>query len=692
MPDSIVFRCTNCKKAYKVGGRHAGRNFRCTNCQAHIVVPNTSTNSGRQVPVPEFFAPEVDMDAGNEVVFKQTDSQRRASIAPTRVFSRQRETGLAQPAEVKTGGGKGALIAVVLAVVVVGGGAAAFFLMNGSPDTNNAPTVADNTGTKVKSPIGNDHELRDKLLEESSKSDVTPARLLKILTEAHTAKLARSVIAELTDRAVAKIYAENGSGVPNAKIFVFAGDLEDADKQSDANQMYSVIVGKESDNNTQTDDLKRAHKKLGNAYFDFAKSKELVKELLPWSSFLELDDIPSRLAALTKKTKDGWMKQNDYVASSSFEAELVDKKEVLDSLIKESPYLWVSAPVKTAFKKTRLGKTRDWNVTAIEPIVCISETSIDEDKIVELIDKMLQALAFYKKEFVEPLDLKRLQPANLTTQGERNSAPFVIFLFDDYATWNKYLRENTTAGREAEEFNWFTEYDTGRLSSCLPYNGKTERSILTAFNILFIDHYLPSVPTKRMPRGIPNRFTNYVMKSGFTSSFEATSSRENEEGELVPNYFSGLANSRENMVEKRKPFKWNGSGTTGYGGPLVTVKQMVASKSDLEMIEFVFKNVSGYGWNEDGIEWIKKEFAPDTWSTWVMTNMYTREFIAFLFSYKESGQRKYNEKFLEWYKAELDGELSDDNQVEVFSRIFEIKDDKGWAEIDKDFGTWIEQD
>ncbi|MCF6228075.1 MAG: ELKS/Rab6-interacting/CAST family protein [Planctomycetes bacterium] len=608
MPDSIVFRCTSCKKAYKVGGQHAGRNFQCTNCQAHIVVPTTSTNSGMQVPLPENFAPEVDMNAGSEVVFKQTDSQRRASIAPTRVFSNQRDTGLTQPSEVKSGG-KGALIAVILAVVIVGGGVAAFFLMNNAPNANNSPTVADNSEKDIKAPNGGVNELRDKLLEESSKSDVTPARLLKILAEARTAKLPKSVIAELTDRAVAKIYDENGSGVPNAKIFVFASELEDADKQSDANQMYSVIVSKEASHSTQTDDLKRAHQKLGNTFFDFAKSEELVRELLPWSGFLELDDLQSELDALIEKSKDGWMKNIYHSSAKEFESDLKAHAERLEEIKKESPYLSISAPIEAAFRQTRLGKSKDWFVVAIEPIVCIAEASIDKDATVELIDKMVHALNFYKKEFVEPLGLKRLQPANLETQEERDTAPFIVFLFDDRDAWIKYLNENTVASVDTDNLKWFTEYDNGRYSSYFDNSDRQGAQVLATFKVLLMDHYHPRVPTKRVAKGtMPNRFTGYMINKGITRSFSATSSIENEDGELVPHYFAGRKSTRAKMSAEKKPFKWEGTRANNYGGILVNTKQIITSNSDSEVAEFIFENVEKRDWNEEGMASIKKIF------------------------------------------------------------------------------------
>lgn len=701
MPDSIVFRCTSCKKAYKVGGQHAGRNFQCTNCQAHIVVPATSTNSGMQVPLPENFAPEVDMNAGSEVVFKQTDSQRRASIAPTRVFSNQRDTGLTQPPEAKSGG-KGALIAVVLAIVIVGGGVAAFFLMNNAPHANNSPTVADNSEKDIKTPNGGVNELRDKLLEESSKSDVTPARLLKILAEARTGKLAKSVIAELTDRAVAKIYAENGSGVPNAKIFVFAGELEDADKQSDANQMYSVIVSKEADKGSQTDDLKRAHKKLGHAFFDFAKSEELVKELLPWSGFLDLDDIESRLNKLISKSKASWMNKADSISAKEFEDELKGQAKKLQVIKDESPYLEVSAPIEAKFRKTRLGKSKDWNVVAVEPIVCISEASIDSDSTAALVEKFVLMHDYFKREIVEPLGLPRLQPANLKDQKERDTAPFVIFLFDDRDAWADYLSENTISSRDTSGLLWFTEFDNGRLSTFFDaHSTQAEEKALRAFLILLFDTYCPQAPTKRTASGDSGtRFKSYFMNIGFYGAFEIKQTIEDEDGEIQVIRFAGSETVRKRLTFDRTAHEWvDGARKGGFGGPLLTPKQIVQGSSVEEYGQFILSNIPNYGWNEAGIKWMEGAIKNGRVSSLgnmkfidLVRNGYTTEFASFLFSFKSGDTFKYRKRFLAWYNAENKGETRTEEQLVVFERCLEIKDEADWQKLTEDFHKWQEQD
>ncbi|MHC4840815.1 MAG: hypothetical protein ACYTDT_07595 [Planctomycetota bacterium] len=99
--------------------------------------------------------------------------------------------------------------------------------------------------------------------------------------------------------------------------------------------------------------------------------------------------------------------------------------------------------------------------------------------------------------------------------------------------------------------------------------------------------------------------------------------------------------------------------------------------------------MEGYGWNEEGLEWIKRVFAPSSRNSSNLTRGYTAEFISFLFSYKKDDKLVYREGFLKWYHKDLKGELTTENQLEVFETAFSIKDEADWKALADDFEKWI---
>ncbi|MHC4840816.1 MAG: hypothetical protein ACYTDT_07600 [Planctomycetota bacterium] len=466
--------------------------------------------------MPESFAPEVDMDAGAEVVFKQTDSQRRASVDPTRVFVKQRETGLTTPAEVKSeGGGKGLIIAAVL-VLVIGGGAAAFFLLGGNPPTNTPVATSNNNSDETNDPdTPADKPLREKLLEESNTDGVTVVRLLAILKEAEKAKLELDVRKTLSSRAVAKVVSEKGGKASNGDLFELSDNLEHDGDQSGADQICRVIVDREKATLPPTEDMIKAQGKLGLVFLDFDAIELVLNEVFEWKAALEIVDVKERFDSLKEKAKGNWIGKAHAGKVEAIQEEILAAKERLDKLQKDNPYLLIAAPIIADFRKTRLGKTKSWRLHTMEPIICIAEASIDEFSAEDLLTKFVEIHDFYMANVVEPLGLKRLQPAHIEDQTERENAPFIVFMFDDRKSWGKYLQENTSSSADASRIIWFTEFDNGRFSCFHDGGDQSEANSKVGFHYLMVDYYHPRVPTERVTGGnMTDRFAHYIFNEG----------------------------------------------------------------------------------------------------------------------------------------------------------------------------------
>lgn len=689
MPDTIAFRCTNCKKAYRVGQVNAGRSFQCTNCKADLTVPLNSTNSGVLAPLPQVITREVDMDAGNEVVFKQTDSQRRESINPTKIFTRERQTGATMPADVQQKSGKGLLVTVIAILILGGAGAGVYFLQHSN--SKNEDSGVSGPGDASKNTVAGasikEKTLGEKLIEESEKPDVTPKRLLEIVQEAAKAKVSKNLMSSLHYRAVEIIISTQGGDLSIKELFAFAKQMERSGYQEGAERIYNMIIGRESGKDVPSDDLKKAHEKLGDIFFNLDELDSLVAELENWPFLSGVDKLKSALVALKEKANSNWLNKALADEAKGIKADLEEIKAELDAIKKDMPFRLEITELEAEFRKTIFARLYSWKVIARKPFVFFMQSGIDEVDGNRLMDKFQSFHNFYIKEFVTPLGLSLTQPSSIADEAKRAEAPIVFFLLNSPKSWQKYLRAFTSKSTVETQLNsWHAEYQNGRVSGLYGGGSSTEAGILDGMRTVIINYYHPDTPKDDQENAIPKSwFNSYVLSTGFDLAMRTQTTDNN--GETT--YFAGSQLYRAKMTSERTPFLWDGKRPSGFGGPIVTPKQMVTARSEKELMDFARNNIKGYGWNKAGLKWAKRIFASkQTKNISDLTRGYTQEFLSFLFNFKSKNRLKYRKQFIQWFHAEIKGEVTAENQAASFEKIFEVKDDSDWKNMDDDFAAW----
>jgi len=693
MADVITFSCPQCQMPYRVANAHAGRAFACKNCNHQLFVPHASIPPGAVV-VPQ--EPEVQLDAGQQVI-RKTDSARRATVDPTRMITRN--SG-AHPAVVPPAGSAPGtkpksktplLVAVVGGLVLIGAVAGMYFgNVFGSGHTAPAPNgpVADANGPAT--PVKNEAAERDQILQALNAPGRTGPEMIGLYKRAVAAKLERPDVSMVVREAVERIHSENGQGLTDDAILDF-GELLAADKYTNEPARMYLLVAKRWLGKPDTPaSFARAQKLRKLEKLDFQALLTRADEVVQTGVIDAAHTLREELVKLSDASENGWVETAVAERVAVIDKELVAHQAEVERLRAEDPFAFVAAKARNTFKGQRVSTRSTWSIHVSDPVLIYCERRKGETEEADrlyylaLVQGVEQFVRFYRDEFAKPMGLKRVLPMDITDESERELAPLEILVFHDRATWRPYLSD-MRARVDTSRLSHHTDHGSGRLSYVYDGTQTSMVNLVTMLTYHCIDTWHPRVKeTKDKPA-----FKTFVIETIMPAAISLYETQGGGEDARYT-FFRPDTRWQRQMATWRKPFAAQPNNSIdSFGGPGVTLRDMIKMQSAGEFVDAFEKNIKTYaGWEEERIKTIASSMrSPNSPALNTVLSAYFRGFAMFLWHFEKDGKPKYRDGFRKYLLADLQGAVTGPNQEEEFAKALGLNE-AGWKEIEADFLTY----
>lgn len=690
MADVITFSCTQCQMPFRVAVSNVGRGFVCKNCGKQLVVPSASTPMA-PVVVPQ--EPQVQLDAGEQVI-RKTDSARRASVDPTRMITRNSGAHPAvvpppqgayapPPAKSKTPMIAGAVaIGVVLLVVV---GLAVGGVFSGSKPVapqGNSPTAQGPTN-EVKKEAGE----REKILAELLAPGRTGPSMIEVYKRAVAANLDKTEQASVARDAADRIASENGQGLTDDAVLDFAQLLAGKDYVTEPARLYQMIARRYVGKPDPPPAFERAQKLRKLDKVDFAALLSRADAVVESGVIETADALRAELVKMQEASEAGWVDSASAARFAEIGKELDTQQAEVDRIQREDPFQFVAARSRRAFNTQRVSTRSAWGVHASDPVIIYyerhkgEEEDYDQRYYAESIAGIEQFVAFFRKEFIEPMGLRRSLPQAIKDADERERAPLEILLFHERSSWRPYISD-VKARVDTNRQNHLTEQASGRLSYL--HEG-TEASLVNLMTMLTHHCIETWHPRAKETKDKPS-FQTYVIETILPANISLCKRTPDGDSTKFEFYHHDTRWQRQLGVW-RKPFAAQPNGSIdSFGGPGVTLRDLVKVTGANDFVDAFEKNIRTYaGWDDQRIKGVVDAMRlPNSQPLNVVLGGYFRAFGMFLWHFEKDGKPKYRDGFRRFLLADLEGKVKDDVQVEEFQKALKL-DEAGWKQIEAEF-------
>ena len=682
MADAISFTCPDCSKAYKVAGEYAGRQFACKQC-------------GNQITVPAVFAePQVEMGSGTAVM-RKTDSGRVVQVvAPTQAFSRQRETTIiaAQQAPKKSPlpilVGVGAVILIV-AVLGIAAAFGAFSSSTGDGQDHAAGPIGANQG--AKDPDAPKVSRREEIMNRLNTPGLVLRDFLSLYRQAQEAKLASADLSLLAESVVKAAWEEQGGELSDADLMALALELKGMRNDVPTDTLRRTVVERYRGKKDKPEVWAQAQGLLGRQFYDFGPQVTRATELHDSGVLTGADLLANELREIEKKSDEGWVLKPQFERLQAI-ATLLDELAIeLGRIARNEPFRLVTAQVRREVSAERFHGRGKWLVDAGEPLIVFAEigrrSSESETRPeAERARKSAAAiLDWYRANVATPLALTRSVPAGIEAQAERDKAPIVLVLFATQDSWRAYLSD-LRAGIDTARNKTFIEHTRARLSGVLPADQSETNDLLYGLACMAVDLWHPKAPRELDDKAEFRRATTY-----FLSRYFAACISKADDSYAPRDFLQDSGAHRRFLARWLKPFEQDAvnGGVNSFGGPVARVKDLVAMKDAVDFPDIFEKHISGYGWPEDVARGTVASMRTDSRTLALVMQQYCIGLIMFLYHHEDGGKPVYREKLLKYFKLDLDGTVTKDNQLEVFTKTFAL-DEGGWTALEAQFRKYQE--
>lgn len=685
MSDVISFNCSGCSKPYRVATSYAGREFACKQCGTHLCVPQPGQQAGLTIE------PEVELGSGGEVM-RSTPSGRRVAADPTRVFVKQRETSNRMSA-VGTEGApvaksrKGLLIVLVVILLLAGGGvggAWAAGLLGSAPVGNSATARAGNTPEQA--PDVKEETERERILKQLDGPGQTSRDLLKLLESAEQAKLETGDLLLIGRKAVDAIGAEGGAGYTDTELMALAGRIERLNAQMEAASLYGLVIEHNRGKPEKNPEFEQAHTKLGHHLLDYTASAKLAAELRDSGLIEGMDKLHDEILAMEKRADEGWAALADKVRLDEINKLLGDGRAELDRILADEPWRLKVAEAERAFKAEKAGGIGTWVTFWRDPFVIFVQLQGREDKAAaeQRIDHALFCAAefpqFFEEELRKPLGLKRTLPDDLSQQ-QRDEAPIVVKLFKDASHWQAYMRDQGYKKFDGMEARTATEPGKGHVSLVFTDQRTSMGAFIRALIDVVLYNYHPRAPKTRAEDDSFRAYSAWFLEAFLHTAVSMTRARISGQQLTELEFMFNDPDTAKALGRWKKPFeKDTDQRVVSFGGSLLNVRDFLEARSAEDLEARTKARMEKFpGWTEPDLLLYgdpRQLRAIDGW--------YFRGFYSFLFHWGPDGKPKYREKLLKFIKADLDGEVDQENPLPVFEKAFGL-DAAGWKKLEADW-------
>lgn len=691
MADVITFSCTRCQLPFRVASSNAGRAFQCKNCGTQLVVPQASQPM-EPVIVPQ--EPEVQLGAGQQVI-RKTDSARRASVDPTRMITRNSGAHPAvvppagpgfAPAPARKGNmpllvglGTLGLVSIVLAILFLGG------VLGGSGGASPAPELQPAAQANT-APAPRQLSEREQILNVLTAPDRTGPRLIELYQRAVASRLDKPDQASVAREAVVRIESESGQGLSDDAILDFGETLSAGGYRNECQRLFGMIARRYQGKPDAPAAYARAQKLRNLEQADFAPLLARADQLVQAGVTDGAKALHEELQQLSQAAVDGWVDHAAALRAVQIDQELKTQEEEVERLRRDDPFRFVAARAVHLFRSQKVATRNQWGVHIQEPVIVYYAVRKDESeetaryRNLEAIHAAAQFVSFYRREFVEPMKLSRSLPTELADADLRNQAPVEVLLFETLAQWRAYLSD-VRARIDTNRETHLTEQASGRFS--FVYDGSTRAlaGLVTQLTRHCIETWHPRARETRDKAA----FQTFVLESPIAAVISLT---QRKPGGDDPEFDFFATDERvvRQLAGWRGPFKSEDTAISAFGGPAVTLRDLVTMRNAGDFIDAFERNIRKHkGWKEEQIKGVVDSMrSPNSELLSTVAVPYLRAFHVFLWHHARNGKPRYRDAYRRFLLLDLQGKVTETNQLEQFNAAFGLND-AGWKELEAEF-------
>ncbi|MBK8208302.1 MAG: hypothetical protein IPK87_16115 [Planctomycetes bacterium] len=682
MADAISFTCPDCSKAYKVAGEYAGRQFACKQC-------------GNQLTVPAIFAePQVEMGSGTAVM-RKTDSGRVVQVvAPTQAFSQQRETTITaaqqarkkSPLPVLVGVGAVVLVAVVLVTALALG---AFSSSVGDGQDHPAGPIGANQS--AQDPDVPKVSRRDDIMNRLNTPGLALRDFLSLFRQAQEAKLDSADLSLLAEAVVKAAWDEQGGELSDADLMALALELKGMRNDVPTDTLRRTVVERYRGKKDKPEVWAQAQGLLGRQFYDFGPQVTRATGLHDSGVLTGADVLANELRDIESKSDEGWVLKPQLERLQQIATSLDELAAELARIARDEPFRLVAAQVQREVSAERFHARGKWLMDVAEPLIVFAEVGrrSSESETRPEAERARQSAAalleWYRANVATPLELTRSLPAGIESQSERDKAPIVLVLFATQDSWRAYLSD-LRATIDTARNKTFIDHTRGRLSGVIPADQSDTNDLLHGLARLAVDLWHPKAPRELDEKAEFRRATTY-----FLSRYFAACISKADDSFAPRDFMQDTGDHRRFLARWIKPFEQDAvnRGVNSFGGPAATVKDLVGMKDSADFPDIFEKHIAGYSWPEEVAKSTVNSLRTDSRTLALVMQQYCIGLIMFLYHHEAGGKPVYREKLLKYFKADIDGTVTKDNQLEIFTKTFAL-DEAGWTELEAQYRKYQE--
>ncbi|CAG0956368.1 hypothetical protein PLCT2_00493 [Planctomycetaceae bacterium] len=713
MADVISFSCNHCGMLYRVPYSQAGRMVQCKQCKNNVSVPTQS-----QIAAPGMLDTSVEMNAGDQVLRKETSartapvprpSNRTSRISSSRVAPVGGAAPIAPLPRIVAPQPQKSLAPIIIAavVVVVLGGLVVLLFVLGTkdPGAGHKVSAANSANDKPKAePVVLSES--DKIRRELEDPALNAEKALALFRRGQAAKLTQAEQADIARRVLNKLFDEGGAGYTGAQVLALIDEFGAFDLQAEAQRLVRAVVARVPEtlpDGKANDSFLRMQKMLGREKFDFDDMLKRTQAMLE----AEQDGAPellTELAASAKTAVNGWVERAEAEKVRTQASRLAQIEQAHKDLLRDNPTLAADRERIKKFKTERAARATAWTYTNTGRFMFYVQLTEQERKdgkpgekaakersepLVEVARRLGES---FMADWAEPLGLTRSLPKALSAE-EREKQPIEIVICRDTRSLINYA---SYIGETVEEDGSVVAFYTLKSQRvCVSCEGlgpgeATELNFALNLQSLLFNYYSKDpllrdedqeqrgvMHTMLLDRSLFRCILTPVRANSLRSATGAQRSIMN------CTFFDEIAGLSEILARWRKPFARGegGRGIDSFGGPAFSVRNLVEMRSvehGCELMRQNFSKLPGVG------EELAKSMAqPSNLRT--LATLYSDALLLFLYHFQRDDKPVYREGLMKFIAKDLQG-LKRDESLKGFEEALGLNDAK-WKQLEDEFAA-----
>lgn len=713
MADVISFSCNHCGMLYRVPFAQAGKMVQCKQCKNNISVPTQS-----QLAAPGMLETSVEMNAGEQVLRKETSARNAAVPRPsnrsTRISSGRSSPvggvapGVTLPQIVAPPQQKSmAPVIIGVAALVVVGALVTLIIVLGTRGPGSSPKVSGGNAAADKpkaEPVALTES--DKIRRELEDPSLNADRALAIYRRGQAAKLTKAELSDIARRVLNKLFDENGASYGGAQLLALIDEFTVYDLQAEALRVVRVVVAREAETSPDgkpNDSFLRMQKMLGREKFDFADMLKRAQAMVE----AEQEGAPELLAETTASSKaatDGWVERAEAEKVRAQAARLAQLEKAQQDLLRDNPTLIADRERLKKFRTERAARATAWTYVTTQRFMFYVQLTESERKkgkqgeteARERINSLEQISSrlgdAFMTDWVEPLGLKRSLPQALSAEEREKQLIEIVVCRDarSLANYASYIGETVEDDGSVVAF-----YTLKSQRVCV--SGEDPASVEDleadfAINLLsLLFNFYSKDPLLRdedqKDRGVMH--TMLLDRSLFrciltpirAGSLRAATGSQRDFNDC--RFFDEIAGLNEILGRWRKPFARgeDGRGIDSFGGPAFSVRNLVEIRSNEHATELLRQNLLK-------LPGISEELAnsmsqPSNLN--LVATFYSDALLLFLYHFQRDGKPVYREGLMKFIARDLDG-LKRDEALKGFEEALGLNEAK-WKQLEEEFAA-----